>query len=96
MLLSECQMDGREVWRLELRKLSLWETHPSGGVINLGLLFDPAPLGILSSSSLDLLLIRLLVKTLKAPIPQEHVMLCMSMLTQKMGTQTPPLIIMHL
>lgn len=45
MLLSECQMDGREVWRLELRKLLLWETHPSGGVINLGLLFDPTPLG---------------------------------------------------
>lgn len=84
------------MWRLELRKLSPWETHPSGGVINLGLLFDPTPVGILSSSFPDLLLIRLLVKTLmKAAIPLERLMLCMSMHTQKMDTQTPPLI-MHL
>lgn len=38
-------MDGREVLRLELRKLLLWETHPSGDVINLGLQCDPTPLG---------------------------------------------------
>lgn len=56
-------MDGREVWRLELRKLSLWETCPSGGVINLGLLFDLTPLGPPSSNFLDPL-IGLLVKTL--------------------------------
>lgn len=44
--LSECQMDGGEVLRLELRKLFLWETDPSGDVINLGLQCDPAPLGV--------------------------------------------------
>lgn len=38
-------MDGGEVWRLELRKLLLWKTRPSGDFINLGLLFDPTPLG---------------------------------------------------
>lgn len=46
ILLSECQMDGGEVLRLELRKLLLWETDPSGDVINLGLQCDPTPLGV--------------------------------------------------
>lgn len=49
ILMSDCQMDGREVWRLKLRKLLLWETYPSGGVINPGLVFDLTPLGLLSS-----------------------------------------------
>lgn len=44
--LSECQMDGGEVLRLELGKLFLWETDPSGDVINLGLQCDPTPLGV--------------------------------------------------
>lgn len=38
-------MDGGEVLRLELKKLSLWETDPSGDVINLGLQCDPTPMG---------------------------------------------------
>lgn len=46
VLLSECQMDGGEVLGLELGKLLLWETHPSGDVINLGLQCDPTPLGV--------------------------------------------------
>lgn len=46
ILLSECQMDGGEVLGLELRELLLWETHPSGDFINLGLQCDPTPLGV--------------------------------------------------
>lgn len=51
---------GVEVGALESSRCG--ETRPSGGVINLGLLFDPAPQGLTSSGFLDQLLIRLLVK----------------------------------